>query len=194
MGKTHVHLHNLFGSVLIVCREVWRHFEKDNASHVEFTMEEELESRDPESGDLLRICAALNAAKAAYIVIGGMAMVAHGFNRGTEDIDLLVDRTAENIQKLREALSILPDNAISEVRDSDIEEYGVVRVADEVVVDLMGAACGIDFQSAKDRVVWKEFEGVRIPFATPELLLETKQTVREKDAIDRLYLKRILSE
>ncbi len=157
-------------------------------------METDLEPRDPESGDLLKICAALNAANASYIVIGGMAMVAHGFNRGTEDIDLLVDRAVENIQKLRQALSILPDNAVREVRDSDIEEYGVVRVADEVVVDLMGAACGIDFQTAQDRVVWKEFEGVRIPFATPELLLETKQTVREKDAIDRLYLKRILSQ
>ncbi|NBB79888.1 MAG: hypothetical protein GVY36_10650 [Verrucomicrobia bacterium] len=35
--------------------------------------------------------------------------------------------------------------------------------------------------------------GVRIPFASAELLLRTKQTVREKDEIDRLYLKRILS-
>jgi hypothetical protein len=179
---------------LIVYREVWLPCEKGNALPEEFIMEADLEPRDPESGDLLKICAALNAAGASYIVIGGMAMVAHGFNRGTEDIDLLVDRAVENIQKLRQALSILPDNAVREVRDSDIEEYGVVRVADEVVVDLMGAACGIDFQAAKDRVVWKEFEGVRIPFATPELLLETKQTVREKDAIDRLYLKRILSQ
>ena len=154
----------------------------------------DLESRDPESGDLLKICAALNSVGAEYLVIGGMAMVAHGFNRGTEDIDLLVDRVVENIQKLREALSILPDNAVREVKDSDIEEYGVVRVADEVVVDLMGSACGVDFAAAKGRVVWKEFEGVRIPFASVELLLETKQTVREKDAIDRLYLKRILNE
>ncbi|HKK19441.1 MAG TPA: nucleotidyl transferase AbiEii/AbiGii toxin family protein [Opitutales bacterium] len=112
-------------------------------------MEGELEPRDPESGDLLRICASLNKAGARYIVIGGMAMVLHGFNRGTEDIDLLVDRTVENIARLREALSILPDNAVQEVRDTDVEEYGVVRVADEVVVDLMGSACGIGFEEAE---------------------------------------------
>ena len=100
-------------------------------------MSGELEPRDPESGDLLRICASLNRVGARYVVIGGMAMVLHGFNRGTEDIDLLVDRTIENIARLREALSILPDNAVREVRDTDVEEYGVVRVADEVVVDLM---------------------------------------------------------
>lgn len=155
-------------------------------------METSPNPRDPESGDLLRICSSLNAAGARYIVIGGMAMVLHGFNRGTEDIDLLVDRTLENIQKLREALSILPDNAVRDVRDSDIEEYGVVRVADEVVVDLMGSACGIDFETAQEEIDWRELEGVRIPFASPALLLKTKKTVREKDAIDRLYLNRLL--
>lgn len=128
------------------------------------------------------------------MVIGGMAMVVHGFNRGTEDIDLLVDRTAANMQKLREALSILPDNAVQQVEDTDIETYGVVRVADEVVVDLMGSACGIDFESAIDEIEWHDFEGVRIPFASPGLLLQTKQTVREKDAIDQLYLKRIIAD
>ena len=101
------------------------------------------EPRDPESGDLLKICAALNEAGARYIVIGGMAMVLHGFNRGTEDIDLLVDRTVDNVMRLREALAILPDNAVKAVRDTDIHDYGVVRVADEVVVDLMGSACGV---------------------------------------------------
>ena len=152
-----------------------------------------LESRDPESGDLLKICQALNSAGARYVVIGGMAMVLHGFNRGTEDIDLLVDRAVENIARLREALSILPDNAVREVRDTDVEEYGVVRVADEVVVDLMGSACGIQFEEAESEIDWRDIEGVRIPFASPALLLRTKQTVREKDEIDRLYLKRILS-
>ena len=157
-------------------------------------MEEKLESRDPESSDLLKICESLNHAGARYIVIGGMALVVHGFNRGTEDIDLLVDRTVENITRLREALSILPDNAVREVRDTDIEEYGVVRVADEVVVDLMGSACGIDFNAAETDIDWREIEGIKIPFASASLLLKTKQTVREKDEIDRHYLMRILKE
>lgn len=151
------------------------------------------EPREPESSDLLKICDSLNKVGARYVVIGGMAMVLHGFNRGTEAIDLLVDRTAENIACLREALSILPDNAVRDVRDSDIEEYEVVRVADEVVVDLMGSACGIRLEEAEAEIDWREIEGVRIPFASPALLLKTKQTVREKDEIDRIYLKRILS-
>ena len=81
-----------------------------------------------------------------------MAMVLHGFNRGTEDIDLLVDKVASNISLLKKALLILPDNAVQDVRDSDVEKYEVVRVADEVVVDLMGSACGIDFKSAESQI------------------------------------------
>jgi hypothetical protein len=123
-----------------------------------------------------------------------MAMVLHGFNRGTEDIDLLVDKIASNISLLKKALSILPDNAVSEVLDTDIEEYGVVRVADEVVIDLMGSACGIDFKSAESQIEWHELDGVKIPFASAELMLKTKETLRDKDEIDRLYLKRILGK
>ncbi|MDB0030386.1 hypothetical protein N9E34_02875 [Opitutales bacterium] len=123
-----------------------------------------------------------------------MAMVLHGFNRGTEDIDLLVDKVGANIALLKKALSILPDNAVREVLDNDVEEYGVVRVADEVVVDLMGSACGIDFKSAESQIEWHELEGVKIPFASAELMLKTKQTLREKDEIDRVYLRRILGQ
>lgn len=151
------------------------------------------EARDPESGDLLKICKALNEKGARYIVIGGMALVYHGFNRGTEDIDLLVDRTTENIARLKASLSILPDNAISEMRDTDLATYGTVRVADEVVVDLMASACGINFEAAAGMIEEADIEGVRIPFASPELLLKTKQTVREKDAIDRMFLKRLIA-
>ena len=142
----------------------------------------------------MKICKALNEQGAKYVVIGGMAMVFHGFNRATEDIDLLVDKVASNISLLKKALSILPDNAVREVINTDIEEYGVVRVADEVVVDLMGSACGIDFKSAESQIEWHELDGVKIPFASAELMLNTKQTLREKDEIDRLYLRRILGQ
>ena len=181
------------GSGLIGYSVVSAHFVWENIQEKAFTMGP-VEPRDPESGDLLNICKALNEMGAKYIVIGGMAVVYHGFHRGTEDIDLLVERTADNIARLKKSLSILPDNAVQEMKDSDLDEYGTVRIADEVVVDLMSSACGIDFAQASSMVEVAEINGVRIPFASPELLLQTKQTVGEKDEIDRIFLKRLLSE
>lgn len=62
------------------------------------------------------------------------------------------------------------------------------------LLDLMGSACGIDFNAAETDIDWREIEGIKIPFASAALLLKTKQTVRDKDEIDRHYLMRILKE
>lgn len=92
-------------------------------------------SRAPELEDLLSLCAALNREGARYLLIGGFAVILHGYVRGTKDIDLLVDTSPENVQAVKRALSTLPDNAVAAVADDEIGKYQVVRVADEVVVD-----------------------------------------------------------
>ena len=51
---------------------------------------EELISRVPTLGDLLFLCRKLNEAGAKYIVIGGWAVIQHGYGRTTEDIDDLL--------------------------------------------------------------------------------------------------------
>jgi hypothetical protein len=55
------------------------------------------ESRPPTLEDLLKLCRELNARRAKYVVIGGMAMIQAGFVRGTEDIDLLIDASTDNV-------------------------------------------------------------------------------------------------
>lgn len=151
-----------------------------------------LESRPPVLADLTRLCSELNARGARYIVIGGMAMIQAGFVRATEDIDLLVDGDQSNVELVREALMTLPDGAARDMDLQDPERYTVVRIADEVVVDILTRACGIDYEEASTSIEVVEIEGVPIPFAPPVLLLRTKQTVREKDRLDRLFLEHLL--
>lgn len=97
-------------------------------------------AREPQVEDLARIARALNDAGAHYILIGGFAVIAHGGARTTKDIDLLVDAAPENIARVKQALRVLEDRAVDEVADGDVARYTVVRVADEVVVDLMARA------------------------------------------------------
>jgi hypothetical protein len=68
------------------------------------------------------LCRNLNDAGARYVVIGGMAVIQAGFTRTTEDIDLIVDTTPANIACLRAAPMRLPDGAIREMADSDLDE------------------------------------------------------------------------
>ena len=128
-------------------------------------------------------------------MIGGFAVMLHGFVRTTKDVDLLVDPSIENMVKVKRALGVLPDNAAALVEDDDVQRYTVVRVADEIVVDLLGAACGIDYDAAtRDGVDLLEIEGVAIPVATKETLIKMKSTVRESDATDVRYLRLRLAE
>ena len=87
----------------------------------------------------------------------------------------------------------LPDRAIREMAPTYLDTYAVVRVADEIVIDLMKAACGIAFAEAAPDVEIMEIEGVEIPFASPELLLRMKETYREKDKLDRAFLSELLA-
>ena len=153
-----------------------------------------LESRPPRLDDLLTICRGLNAVGARYLVVGGMAVVRLGFVRATEDIDLLIDASEENVERVKSGLMVLPDGAARQVLAGDLLAYVVVRVADEVVVDLMASACGLDYQAAASDVELVNLQGVTIPFASARLLLAMKQTVRAKDVLDREFLTRLLGE
>ena len=151
-------------------------------------MEEQTPSRTPEQSDLVKLCAALNAQGANYIVVGGMAVVQQGFLRATEDIGLLLENSRQNQARVRKALEVLPDKAVREMSEDDLDAYGVVRVADEIVVDLMLSACGIGYDDAIDEVESVAIQGVPIPFASAKLLLRMKQTYRDKDIPDRIFL------
>lgn len=146
--------------------------------------------RIPKDTDLVALCRALNDNKARYLIIGGFAVIHHGYLRATEDIDVLLDGDLENQLRVKKALEILPDKAVLELGNDDIRSYSVVRVSDEIVVDLMTVACGIDYEAARPSVEIAEIDGVPIPFANARLLLRMKQTHREKDAGDRAFLHR----
>jgi hypothetical protein len=150
--------------------------------------------RAPTHSDLALIAASLDRENARYAVIGGFAIIHHGYLRTTADIDLLIDPSIDNVERVRRALSVLHDKAVLEVRLTDLETYTVVRVADEVVVDLMAKACGVTLAEIEANVVIGEIDGVSVRYASAADLLRTKQTLRPKDAVDRLFLEEILRE
>ena len=151
-----------------------------------------LEARPPLLEDLVSLCRDLNREGARYVVLGGMAVIQAGFVRATNDVDLLIDTSPENQDRVRRALMALPDGAVRDMAPDDLDRYVVVRVADEFVVDLMKSACGIDYEEARGLVDVVEIQGVAIPFASARLLWRTKQTLRDKDKVDLAFLARLL--
>lgn len=146
------------------------------------------EVRPPTVADLCRICRSLEEAGGRYVLIGGFAVILHGGERTTKDIDFLVDPRPENIERVKRALGILEDNAAAEIDAQDLEKYVVVRVADEVMVDLLAAACGVTWEEARPSALTIEVDGVPVVVADRETLIRTKMTVRPSDAADRAWL------
>ncbi len=156
-------------------------------------MSEELVPRDPTVSDLVALCRALNERGCRYLVCGGFAIRAAGYPRNTGDVDLLIDVEKANEAKVFNALETLPDKAVLELKPGEVLEYTVVRVADEIIVDLMASASGIRFADAESEIVYREIDGVKIPFASPLLLWRMKRnTHREKDQADLYFLRRLL--
>lgn len=151
---------------------------------------EELEPREPTLEDLVDLCRELNRRGARYVVVGGFAVRAAGYVRQTMDIDLLVAADLDNEARVFAALSTLPDNAARELKPGELEQYTVIRVADEIVVDLMKTASGMDYLAAAGHVDVHYVQGVAIPFASPRLLWRMKAgSRREKDLPDLLFLR-----
>jgi len=134
-------------------------------------------------------------ARAQYLVIGGFAMRAANYNRTTMDVDLLVAADLENEAKVFSALATLPDNAVRELQPGELQKHNIVRVGDEILVDLLRSAGGMDYAEASKDVVVREVDGVPIPFASPRLLWRMKAvTHREKDAGDLVFLREWFAE
>ena len=150
------------------------------------------ETRPPTIDDLVRVCQELNKEGVKYVLIGGFAINYYGFPRGTEDIDLLVEPSEENILKIKKALSFLQDNAVQEVNPDDIEKYEVVRLADEITINLLKKACDITYDKAKAE--YFEFRGVSIPIADIVTMIETKQGIRPRDKEDLAFLLSVLED
>ncbi len=151
-------------------------------------------SRDPTVDDLIEVCRHLNNEGAEYVIIGGFALIHYGYLRGTGDIDLLVNPSEENIAKIKDGLLYLPDQAVKELTLSDVTSYQVVRVADEIVIDLLARACDITYDVAKKHIVYEKINDVVVPYLDIRTLIKTKMTIRPRDQEDRKFLEQILQQ
>lgn len=138
------------------------------------------------------------AAGVEYALVGGYALAAHGFNRFTEDIDVLVNPSAENARRWIAALSKLPDHAAAELAaEADVfarDKTYAIRINDEITIDVMPAIAGHCWADMVPHITTTEIDGVTIRLLDLQGLLKTKQGARPKDQMDAAVLAAALAE
>jgi Nucleotidyl transferase AbiEii toxin, Type IV TA system len=132
--------------------------------------------------DVVTVARYLSEAGSEYALVGGYAIAAHGFNRFSEDIDILVNPSRENAGRWIAALSRLPDQATRELTgQEDIferEGHYAIRVNDEFTVDVMPAACGHSWEELRPFIEDILIEGSPLKVLSLEGLLLTKEGMR----------------
>jgi len=148
--------------------------------------------------DVKKLARLLNEAGVQYALVGGYAIAAHGFNRFSEDIDILVNPDADNSRRWVLALSELPDHATRELAaDPDVfanDARYAVRINDEFTIDIMPSIAGYTWKQLQGHIETIDLDGVPLPLLSLEGLLLTKQGARPKDQMDAALLSRALAE
>lgn len=144
---------------------------------------------------MLRAFRAFESVGLEYVLIGATAMGFHGLVRATEDIDLLVRASDQNIERLRQAFrkTYASDPHIEEIKSTDLlGDYPAVRYyppSGDLFFDVMTRLGEVaSFESVEAEV--KEVEGIHVPVATPAALyMLKKDTVRPLDRHDAAALR-----
>ena len=145
---------------------------------------------------MLRVLAAFEREGLEYVLIGAAAMGLHGLVRATEDLDIFIRATPENVARLKRAFrdAYAGDPNVDEISSADLlGDYPALRYyppSGDLYFDVMtrlGEAASYESVTAETIDV----EGVGVRVATPRALFELKRgTVRPQDRQDAEALRR----
>jgi len=132
------------------------------------------------------LLAALAAAKVEYVVVGGVAVIAHGYVRTTQDLDLFIRPTEENARAAFKALQALgiPLEGI-EPNDLLDDEKNLRFGPEDEHIDILASIGEMTFDQVWRNRIESKVDGLLVPFISKADLIENKRQVgRLRDLAD----------
>ena len=120
-----------------------------------------------------------------YLVIGGVASVIYGVPRATFDLDILIEATSENAQRLLAALMDAGFGTATLTNPEDLIAHEITVFNDRVRIDVQTSTPGVSFQDAWNRRKTITYQGQDFFILSKEDLINTKRASgREVDLED----------
>jgi hypothetical protein len=141
--------------------------------------------------DFRDLFAALNEARAEFLIVGGYALAVHGFPRFTKDLDVWVGATQENAQKVWAAL----DGFGAPFGDLALQDLSTPGIVFQMGlppnrIDIITAIDGVGFQEAWEHRVSTGYGDQSVFVMGLEDLIRNKEaTGRPQDALDAKTLR-----
>ncbi|HSZ85789.1 MAG TPA: DUF6036 family nucleotidyltransferase [Puia sp.] len=137
---------------------------------------------------------AFNNQKVEYVLVGGMAVILHGYVRGTGDMDVWVNKTEENYSKLKNAFQEfgMPVFDMTEEKflsnEFDVWSFGVSPVK----IEVMTAVKGLQFDETFKMAQYYTENKLEVRFIHLNHLIQAKKAsgrYRDLDDIEQLTKK-----
>ena len=140
---------------------------------------------------IAQVCQLLNAEHARYVVVGAIAMQLWGTTRATRDIDILIDPTLENAERVLRALAQLPIGVAAEFTPADVVSRDVTMIGDTPNVGILTRAWNLLWTEAERGLAVFSVDGVDVPTVSIPGLIESKRTGRLQDIADIQVLEKL---
>lgn len=125
-----------------------------------------------------------------YVVIGGVAAILHGIPRATFDLDILIEATLENAERVLAALLDAGFGTAALTSAEDLAAHEVTIFQDRVQLDVHTAPRGLSFEAAWRRRETMDFRGQALYVLCREDLIASKLAAgREQDLEDARLLR-----
>lgn len=142
--------------------------------------------------DFIDFIRSLNESDVAYIIVGGYAVIYHGYNRTTGDLDIWVNPTSANFSKLKIAFSKFGMSMfnITEEKFLNTSSYDVFTFGrPPICIEILTKVKGLEFESAFANSLTTNFDGISVRMIDIRDLRAAKQASnRPKDNDDLLHL------
>jgi predicted nucleotidyltransferase len=137
-----------------------------------------------------RLLSTLSLKKVEYLVVGGYAVIFHGYVRTTGDLDIWVALNPENAAKLEAAIRSMGFNPPGLKGEWFVRKGAVLRIGEEPLrFDIINDIDGVIFAECYARRVEADIEGIQVNMISlPDLKTNKKASGRNKDLADLDYL------
>jgi len=133
-----------------------------------------------------KLLAKLARAEVKFIIVGGVAVALNGFVRTTEDVAILIEPSAENVQRLLGALSNFGQGNASELSPADFSDSeGAVRIIEDFPIDVFTVMRGKRYADLIASTKPTQIDDVAVRYLNAAALIALKRdSQRDQDRID----------
>jgi len=142
--------------------------------------------------DFLDFIALCNKYEVRYLVIGGYAVSVHGYPRSTKDMDVCIEMSKENAEKMIRVINDFGFGSLNLTESDFLNNNFITQLGYEPLrIDILNDLDGVSFQEGWDNRKVVNISGIEINFIGYNELLKVKEKAgRPQDIADVTMLKK----